>query len=122
MEQIWPKLTTCKANLLNKNQGLASNQHTLCQRVKLLTMKFSLLLVVGVLGLFQGAASQSVWEDLVPMGEKWKKFCLDNEGNKYKKNQKMTGTCEEFTCSFKKKKYSWKAKVRKLKTFIHNKY
>ena len=81
-------------------------------------MKFSLLLVLGCVSVFQEAGGQMLEEDLVDMGYKGKKFCLDNEGNKYKKNQKLTGMCEEYTCSFKKKKYTWKAKVSKSHYFL----
>jgi len=77
-------------------------------------MKFYLLLVVGVLALLDCSAGQSVYDDLVDLGKKWKKACEDYEGNKYKKNQKLAGMCTEYTCSFKKKKYSWKAKDMKV--------
>ena len=112
MVQIWPlRRHHLSSKITNKTESLSGKPYTLCHRAKLSAMKFSLLLILGVLGFFQGAAGQSVQEDLVPMGTKWKKFCLDNEGNKYKKNEKLTGMCEEYTCSFKKKKYSWKVKV-----------
>eukprot|EP00091_Calanus_sinicus_P021036 TRINITY_DN604_c0_g1_i4.p1 TRINITY_DN604_c0_g1~~TRINITY_DN604_c0_g1_i4.p1 ORF type:complete len:133 (+),score=39.28 TRINITY_DN604_c0_g1_i4:81-479(+) len=72
-------------------------------------MKFSLLLALSCVSVFQSVVSQMLEEDLVDMGYKGKKFCLDKEGNKYKKNEQLTGMCEEYTCSFKKKKYTWKA-------------
>merc|ERR1712066_929858 len=83
---------------------------TLCLRVGILSMQCLLLLSAGVLTFSLGVLGQSIEEDLVPMKTKWKKFCLDNFGNKYKKNQKVTGTCMQYTCTFRKRKYSWKSK------------
>jgi len=72
------------------------------------------MLVLGLLAILQGTMGQSAMDELVDTGMKWKKACEDFEGNKYKKNQKLAGMCMEFTCSFKKKKYSWKAKDMKI--------
>jgi len=57
--------------------------------------------------------TQALEEYLVEVGPKWKKACEDLEGNKYKKNQKLQGTCELYTCAYKKKKYYWTAKDQK---------
>jgi len=72
-------------------------------------MKLLLLLAIVLACVLEEVVGQAVVDDLVPMGEKFKKFCLDLAGNKYKKNEKLTGMCEEFTCSNKKKNYFWKA-------------
>ena len=69
-------------------------------------------LVLGA-GVLLNAAGQSVEEDLVTLGERWKKACEDNNGKKYKKNEKVSGPCTQYTCMFRKKKYSWKAKVQR---------
>ena len=74
-------------------------------------------LVLGA-GALLGAAGQSVEEDLVTLGQKWKKACEDKDGNKYKKNEKLTGSCTQYTCMFKKKKYSWKAKVGPVMVYL----
>ena len=97
--------------MINKNKGFLLLATHFVLTAWTPTMKVFLLLGLGLLALLQGTMGQSAMDDLVDTAMKWKKACEDFEGNKYKKNQKLTGMCMEFTCSFKKKKYSWKAKV-----------
>ena len=78
-------------------------------------MRTSLHLLLGVLGftaLVKEAFGQSLQEDLVNTAQKWKKYCVDKEGNRYKKNQRLAGTCVSYQCIYKRKKYYWVASNR----------